>query len=270
MPLANEVNKGEKKLEKNQKIYRPIAFIAITFAVTWICAVFMAYQTWFSYNTVLGWAVLMLLDFLKSASPLLAALVLWRKPLFAERQLFNYLFGDKLKVLPYMIVLFLFIFQFFTFFLFGVSNEPISVTAFLTTWVGQILLGGGMEEGGWRGYLQPAFEKKVHITVSVIMVGLVWAVWHLPYFFLPGTFASGSNFFMYMVTTTATAFTLTAMYKLTGSVLLCTLFHGWQNAIVMTIPPNMEHPGFLIMFVLQTIFSIMLCVKPLGNVKQID
>lgn len=252
-------------LEKKDKNYKPLAFILITFGITWSCAVFMAYQPWFSHKTTLGMVILVFADFLKSASPLLAVLVLWRKPLFTNRQFFSFLLGQKTRKLPYAIVLFLFIFQFLTFFLFGTSNGSVSITTFLLTLFGQILFGGGMEEGGWRGYLQPAFEKKVNIISSVILVGLVWAAWHLPYFFLPGTFASGSNFLMYTVTTTATAFTLTAIYKLTGNILLCTLFHGWQNTIVMTISPNMEHPGFLIMFALQTIISIILCVKPLGT-----
>lgn len=251
-------------LKKEQIAYKPIRFVAITFILTWICAFFKAYQTWFRYGDALGSAVLNLADFLESASPLLAALILWRKPLFSDRRIFRFILGNRPCLLPYLIVAFLFAYQFLTFYLFGrLDRGAISIAAFLAAWGGQVLFGGGMEEGGWRGYLQPAFEKKVHITIAVILVGLVWAVWHLPYFFLPDTFLSGSNFPIYIITTVATAFTLTAIYKLTGSVLLCTLFHGWQNAIVMAIPPNMQHPGFLIMWGLQTVISILLCVKPL-------
>lgn len=251
-------------MREKQITYKPITFIAITFVVTWICAFIKAYQIWFSYDTVLGKILLISIDFFESASPLLAALILLRQSFRIKGGLFQYFFGHKPQALPYVIVLFLFAIQFLTFYLFGQFNNAISLTAFLGAWGGQMLLGGGMEEGGWRGYLQPAFEEKVHITVSVIIVAFVWALWHLPYFFLPNTFHTGSSFLMYMATTTATAFTLTAIYKLTGSVLVCTLFHGWQNAIVMSISPNLEHPGFLTLFALQTVVSIILCMKPLG------
>lgn len=247
---------------EKQPTYRPILFIAITFAVTWICVFFIAYQVWFDYDTVLGIIILNSADFLKSASPFLTALLLWRKPLFSEHQIFRYLLGNRPKALPYAIVIFLFVFQFITFFIFRVSDSVILLTTFLSTWAGQILFGGGMEEGGWRGYLQPAFERKMHTIVSVLLVGIIWTLWHLPYFFLPGEFASGGNFIMYAITATATAFTLTAIYKLTGSILLCIMFHSWQNTIVMTIPCNMANPGFLIMFAVQTAVSIILCVKP--------
>ncbi len=250
----------EKKID-----YKPLQFVVITFVITWSCAFFGAYQSWVSFDTTLGSIILTIADFLESASPLLAALILWRKPLFAKRQLLRFLFGNSPRIIPCLIVIFLFIYQFLTFYLFGKVNNSISIAGFLSAWVVQVLLGGGMEEGGWRGYLQPALEQKVHITISVILVGLVWAIWHLPYFFLPDRFLSGSNFPVYIITTIATAYTLTAIYKLTGSVLLCTLFHGWQNAIVMAIPPNMQHPGFLIMWAMQTAISIILCVMPLAR-----
>jgi len=244
--------------------YRPILFIAITFGITWILAVFHAYQTWFSSDTIPGTIILIIANFFSSASPLVAAIILLRKSLFKGHNLTRFVFGAKPILLSYIIVAALFLFQFLTFFFFRFENNTISINAFIAAWCGQILLGGGMEEGGWRGYLQPAIEQKVHITITVIIAGLVWALWHLPYFFLPGTIHTGGNFGFYIVTTIATAYTLTAIYKLTGSVLICTLFHGWQNAIVMNIPTDMGSAGFLVMFAIQTIVSIILCMKPLG------
>lgn len=245
--------------------YKPFAFIAVTFAITWACAFFLALQPWLTYETTIGTVVLAAVSFLESASPLLAALLLWRRPLFREGGILRFVFGHRPRLLPYAVVVLLFVFQYLTFYLFRMDEGmPFSLRMFLAVWGGQILFGGGMEEGGWRGYLQPALEQKVHITIAVLLVGGVWAAWHLPYFFLPGNMHSGGNFLFYIITTTATAFTLTAIYKLTGSVLLCMLFHGWQNAIVMNIPANMAHPGFLAMFLIQTAASIALCVKPAG------
>lgn len=246
--------------------YQPILFIGATYFITWACAFFLAYQTWLDYNTSIGMIILTAVDFLKSASPLLTAVFLLRKSLFKKQALVRFVFGNKPKLFPYLVVALLFAFQFMTFYLFRMpESSPIVFTAFLSAWAGQILLGGGMEEGGWRGYLQPAFEQKVPAVIGVFAVSLVWACWHLPYFFLPGNLQSGSSFLFYLVTTTATAFTLTAIHKLTGSVLLCTLFHGWQNAIVMNLNADMGSAGFMFMFVLQTVVSVILCIKPMGT-----
>lgn len=242
--------------------YKIIPYIAITFGITWVLAIFGAYQVWFKYETVVGAIVLLIVNFFTSASPLVAAIILLRKHLLQKQKMIKFVFGEKPALLPYLIVVVLFVFQFLTFYLFRLSDAPISIGTFLTAWGAQILLGGGMEEGGWRGYLQPAIGKKIHLTIAVIIVGFIWALWHLPYFFLPGTFHSGGNFGFYIITTIATAYTLTAIYKYTGSILLCTLFHGWQNAIVMNFPANMGSAGFLCMFGIQTVVSIILCIVP--------
>jgi len=70
----------------------------------------------------------------------------------------------------------------------------------------------------------------------------------------------GSNFFVYTLIGVNTAFILTAIYKLTGNILLCSLFHGWQNTIVMTIPANQGHIGFLLFFLGLGIISIAICL----------
>jgi uncharacterized protein len=36
------------------------------------------------------------------------------------------------------------------------------------------------EELGWRGYLQPTFDRKLGSLSASLAVGLIWAFWHLP------------------------------------------------------------------------------------------
>lgn len=138
---------------EKQIIYRPFLLIAITFSITWICAVFLAYQTWFRYDAGSGKLVLWTADFMKSASPTIAALILWRRPLFRERGIFRFLLGKRPELRAYAVVIFLFALQFLTFFIFRQPGSAISLPSFFTIWAGQIIFGGGMEEGGWRGYL---------------------------------------------------------------------------------------------------------------------
>lgn len=42
-----------------------------------------------------------------------------------------------------------------------------------------ILLALG-EEIGWRGFLQPELEKRFKSTIVYLVVGVIWAYWHLP------------------------------------------------------------------------------------------
>lgn len=42
------------------------------------------------------------------------------------------------------------------------------------------------EEMGWRGFALPHLVKKTHPLAAAIIIGIVWACWHLPLYFFPG------------------------------------------------------------------------------------
>lgn len=50
-----------------------------------------------------------------------------------------------------------------------------------------IVLGPLSEELGWRGYAQTRLQTRWNPLVSGLVVGMVWALWHLPIFLIPGT-----------------------------------------------------------------------------------
>lgn len=56
-----------------------------------------------------------------------------------------------------------------------------------------ILIGiiiGGMEEIGWRAYALEGLQRKVPIILAGLIIGFFWAIWHLPLFFMEGTYQS--------------------------------------------------------------------------------
>ncbi len=56
-----------------------------------------------------------------------------------------------------------------------------------------VLLGllGALEEPGWRGYAQEGLQRRMPVVVAGVVIGLFWAVWHLPLFFVEGTYQAG-------------------------------------------------------------------------------
>lgn len=54
---------------------------------------------------------------------------------------------------------------------------------FFTFWFGPL-----PEEIGWRGFAQERISGKVGLHAGSVLLGCVWALWHLPLFFVPGTF----------------------------------------------------------------------------------
>lgn len=92
------------------------------------------------------------------------------------------------------------------------------------------VLGGGQEELGWRGFALPALQDRYDALTASIIIGLIWAVWHLPAFVfgIPGYTTS---FPLYTLLVVGLSIILTWLYHSTdGSVLLAMLFHGSINA----------------------------------------
>jgi membrane protease YdiL (CAAX protease family) len=62
-----------------------------------------------------------------------------------------------------------------------------SVFVSLSTYNYSTLLGGPLfEEPGWRGFALPRLESLFSPILSSLILGALWASWHLPFFWYPG------------------------------------------------------------------------------------
>ena len=86
-----------------------------------------------------------------------------------------------------------------------------------------LLTGATGEETGWRGYLQPVMENKYGVVKGSLAVGLIWAFWHAPIWFL-GTGYSGTVLIKYIA---VFAITITALGFIMG---IC--YHRCRNLFV--------------------------------------
>jgi uncharacterized protein len=50
-----------------------------------------------------------------------------------------------------------------------------------------LILGPLSEEIGWRGYALGRLQTRWNALISSLIIGLVWALWHLPLFLMVGT-----------------------------------------------------------------------------------
>ena len=94
-----------------------------------------------------------------------------------------------------------------------------------------MLLGGGLEEAGWRYILQPELEKMYSFTISTIIVSIIWWLWHLPLFYIQGVSQYGQNYLALGINVLGLSFALASIRKTTNSVWLCVLFHCITNSL---------------------------------------
>jgi uncharacterized protein len=92
------------------------------------------------------------------------------------------------------------------------------------------------EEIGWRGFALPHLQKRYNALIATLIVGTLWALWHLPLVFLVGNPMSEYPFLWFIIIVT-NAFIYTWIYNSTkGSILLVALFHGSLNIVGAFIP----------------------------------
>ena len=102
------------------------------------------------------------------------------------------------------------------------------------------------EEIGWRGYALPRLAERLGLARAGLLLGVVWAVWHLPGFFIPGNANTGQSFPVFLLQVTALSIALAWLYWRTGgSLLLAMLMHAAVNnssGIVPSVEPGATTP----------------------------
>ena len=102
------------------------------------------------------------------------------------------------------------------------------------------------EEIGWRGYALPRLARKIGYAWGSVVLGLIWAGWHLPIFFIQGADKYGQSFWTYVLQVTALSVAIAWLYVYThGSLLLCMLMHSAVNqsaGIVSSITASKTNP----------------------------
>jgi membrane protease YdiL (CAAX protease family) len=100
------------------------------------------------------------------------------------------------------------------------------------------------EEIGWRGYALPRLASRMGLAAASVVLGVVWAAWHLPFFYLAGTEKSGRAFLPYLLSTTAFSVAMAALFWRTrGSLLLTMLMHAAINNTKDIVPSTAARPG---------------------------
>ncbi|MBU1094338.1 MAG: CPBP family intramembrane metalloprotease [Firmicutes bacterium] len=91
-----------------------------------------------------------------------------------------------------------------------------------------IILGPLSQEIGWRGFLHDKLNKGFELHIIALIIGVFWALWHLPLFFMPGTsqFELGVNYIPFMINIILISIMMSVYYfRSKGSLLIAIFIH---------------------------------------------
>ncbi|QUH25802.1 CPBP family intramembrane glutamic endopeptidase [Serpentinicella alkaliphila] len=153
-----------------------------------------------------------------SWSPTIVLLVMLKnlKSGMSIKKFYKKAFNEKLKIDLILIIpiIIIGIFLLSVWILSTIEQTPIIAqlifvpSTILSTILFTILQGPSGEESGWRGYLRPEMEARYGFVRGNIILGVVWAFWHTPLWFVDSDFV-GLNSLIYIVSNIVVMMALT-------------------------------------------------------------
>jgi len=197
-------------------------FLLYTFSITWLSWLTIIignrYFDALWYGEPLFWIPMLI----GGLGPAIASYIIYRQfnENFRKKSFLKFIFYKTIDRKAWLIFGVYIIWRFFMVWIaFGIE-DPISILYMFIN-LPLFIIGGGLEELGWRGCLQPKLENVVSYLPSVFIVGIIWGIWHLPLWLIKGTPQSAIPFGLYAFAGIVIAFSFTTIYKYTKSLLLC-------------------------------------------------
>jgi len=133
-----------------------------------------------------------------------------------------------------------------------------------------------LEELGWRGYVLDRLQAKSSALISSLILGVIWSLWHLPLFFVPGSYQAGLGvgtlaFWLFMIGIVPLNLPFTWIFNNTSrSTLAVILFHAMVNFTGELIALSVRADAFsiLLWFVAAAAITILWGARTLTRVKQ--
>lgn len=89
------------------------------------------------------------------------------------------------------------------------------------------------EETAWRGFALPRLQARFNPLAASLILGTLWALWHLPLFFISDSFQAQIPFVGFFLSTVATSVLIGWLFnRARGSVLIAALFHATTDVSI--------------------------------------
>ena len=162
---------------------------------------------------------------------------------------------------------------------------PLIFTSYLPNVLVTVLVASVWEETGWAGFATPRMQDKYGPLLASVALGILWALWHLPWYFASGVVVDEKvrladiERLLYLLPllillAIPSRIIMTWLFNSAmGSVLIITLFHaGWDTTNTKIIPAFMPQMDKMFannewLYVLFGILALLLIVFTKGRLS---
>ena len=100
------------------------------------------------------------------------------------------------------------------------------------------------EEIGWRGYALPRLAARFGLARASLLLGAIWATWHVPQFYVAGGDSYQQSFVVWSIQVVALSVAFAWLYARTGgSLFLVMLLHAAINNTKDIVPSPLAEPA---------------------------
>ncbi|WP_224271064.1 CPBP family intramembrane glutamic endopeptidase [Haloprofundus salinisoli] len=111
------------------------------------------------------------------------------------------------------------------------ATRGLPLTALPGVFLVTLLVGGGNEEPGWRGYALDELEARFGPLTGTLILGALWALWHFPAFLDPASSQNTVPLLAWMIGVFLNTIVLTWLFNHTQSIIIAALYHAFFNVV---------------------------------------
>lgn len=237
--------------------------IALTYSIATLLITFIVGQILLSLypdgNTI-GSSILFIL---MNLVPMIVAIIFAKYE--KKKQIIKNMFLQKEKITPYFLAVCSVIIYY------GVS-VPLGDVKFtngtilsLLSYMPWAILQGGLEECGWRWYLQPKLNIKNYF-LKMITISIIWFLWHIPIYRLSWITAGSSNYLIFYLMILGNTFMFGAIKEYSKGVLPCVIAHILIDsfAVLMLVQSNII--PIIILVIIEIVISVF-AIRKIPNIN---
>ena len=203
-----------------------------------------------------------ILFILMNLTPMIVAIVFSKYE--KKNKVLKDMFLKKEKITPYVLAICSILLYYGISFLLGNIEFTGGTILALLSYILWAILQGGLEECGWRWYLQTKLKIN-SFTIKMFVISLIWFLWHIPIYRLPWITVASSNYLIFYLLILGNTFMFGTIKEKSNGVLPCVIAHIFIDsfAVLMLVKSNVI--SITILVVIEIVCSIFIN-KKISNV----